>query len=98
MERSICMESIKRLIGEDLVEQSKDTHDGRVWRVQLTKSGFAMCETLDEIMKSVGDLVTGEISDEEKLYAIAPLAKLVDFHQNFYSELDKETLVEDFSL
>ncbi len=98
MERSTCMESIKRLIGEGLVEQSKDTADRRVWRVQLTKSGFAMCETLDEKMKSLGDLVAGEISDEEKLYAIAPLAKLVDFHQNLYSGLEGEKIITDFRL
>lgn len=98
MERSTCMESIKRLIGEDLVEQSKDTADRRVWRVQLTKSGFAMCEILDEKMKSLGDLVAGEISDEEKLDAIAPLAKLVDFHQNLYSGLEGEKIITDFRL
>lgn len=98
MERSTCMESLKRLIGEGLVEQSKDTADRRVWRVQLTKSGFAMCKTLDEKMKSLGDLVAGEISDEEKLYAIAPLAKLVDFHQNLYSGLEGEKIITDFRL
>lgn len=98
MEHSTCMESIKRLINDGLVEQTKDPLDRRVWRVSLTNLGHELCAILDEKMQALGDLVAGEISKSEKEQAIAPLIKLVDFHQKLYQRHDREKIVQDYTL
>lgn len=86
MERSTCMEAIKRMVKLGLLEESNDEQDRRRKRVSLSLQGRELVQTLDERMTRLGNLLMGNLSEVEKKSLIPVLKKLNDFHQQLYQQ------------
>ncbi|HMQ48796.1 MAG TPA: MarR family winged helix-turn-helix transcriptional regulator [Saprospiraceae bacterium] len=88
MERTTCMESIKRMIRLGLLEEYTDQVDKRLKRVMLTSEGQHLTALLNKKMMSLGILLMGNLNEVEKKSLVVILKKLNDFHDNLYQKRD----------
>jgi len=92
---------INRLIKHGWVSQTDSIHDKRSKVIELTELGE---ETLNAHMSKIRQatlIVSGNLSEAEKLQLIALLSKLTDFHQSIFNKhIDSthllNTVVTDF--
>jgi MarR family transcriptional regulator, lower aerobic nicotinate degradation pathway regulator len=83
-EKTTGMEIIRRLIGYGFVVQSDDVHDKRSQNVEITKNGQVEIFKLFEEMSKVSTLVSGNLSEQEKMILSYLLNKLDVFHRHIY--------------
>lgn len=98
MERSTCIESIKRLIKEGLLAEAIDPNDRRIRRVHLTKGGKQLMPLLNQRMTNLGSLLVGNLSEVEKKSLLPTLNKLLRFHENLYRNMKKEAIKKNYKL
>ncbi len=98
MERSTCIESIKRLIKEGLLAEAIDPNDRRIRRVHLTKGGKELMPLLNQRMTNLGSLLVGNLSEVEKKSLLPTLNKLLRFHENLYRNMKKEAIKKNYKL
>lgn len=98
MERSTCIESIKRLIDKGLLSEETDEKDRRMKRVRLTPYGEEIVQLLYERMRSLGKLLVGNLNEVEKKSLLPPLKKLLDFHEHLYRHKDRQKIKELYKL
>ena len=98
MERTTCMESIKRLVKEGVLSEETDPDDRRVKRVSLTPYGREVTEKVNQKMMALGHLLMGNLSEVEKKSLLPPLKKLLDFHDYLYRKKGKEEVKELYNL
>lgn len=85
-EKPVGMQIINRLIGQGWIHQSDSVADKRSKIISITAKGI---EALEEIMgkiRQASQIVTGNLSDTEKLQLIKILQKLDHFHQAIYAK------------
>ncbi len=95
MERTTCIESIKRLARNGILQEETDPSDRRLKRVRLTPDGQALLRVVDAKMVSLGKLLVGNLSHMEKKSLIPLLNKLKCFHEDLYknrAQIDIKTL------
>lgn len=97
-ERTTTVESIKRMVGLGLLRDKEDKDDKRIRRVSLTEKGKKMVFVLNEKMLSLGNLLVGDLTLEEKNQLGHLLRKLNHFHGKLYKEKDRMTIRNDFAL
>jgi DNA-binding MarR family transcriptional regulator len=98
MERSTCMEAIKRMVKEGLFEEEPDSEDRRRKRVRLTPYGKEVNQEVTLRMTKLGTLLVGDLDDTEKKSVIPPLQKLLNFHKKLYFEEDREAVKDILGL
>ncbi|MEL6924771.1 MAG: MarR family winged helix-turn-helix transcriptional regulator [Bacteroidota bacterium] len=98
MERSTCIEAIKRLVREGLLKEEVDKKDRRLRRVRLTAKGKKLIPLVDEKMKALGTLLVGNLTEVEKKAIFTPLKKLLDFHEHLYHEVDRDQIKKVYQI
>lgn len=83
-EKTSGMEVIKRLLNNDLIEQTDDENDKRSKRVKLTQKGVNVLMQSFEAMGKVGKISVGNLTNQEKNQLAYLLKKLDNFHNNIY--------------
>jgi DNA-binding MarR family transcriptional regulator len=85
-EKATGLEVIKRLLKHGLIEEKKDETDKRSKRVWLTEKGRKICFASFEQMNKVSTIVSGKLSQQEKIQMFTSLKKLEDFHSPIFLE------------
>jgi MarR family transcriptional regulator, lower aerobic nicotinate degradation pathway regulator len=83
-EKTTGMEIIRRLISHGFVVQSDDAVDKRSQNVEITAAGQVEIFKLFEEMSKVSTLVSGNLSEQEKMILSYLLNKLDVFHRHIY--------------
>jgi len=92
-EKNTGMEIIKRLIGNQLLEQHDDEQDKRSKRLKITSLGQAeLFKSFDGMLK-VSKIISGKLSDTERLQLFYLLNKLHNFHNPIFLN-EKDTSVD----
>ena len=92
-EKNTGMEIIKRLINHQLLEQYDDQNDKRSKRLKITPLGQAEFFKSFDGMQKVSKIISGKLSDVERLQLFYLLNKLHDFHNPIFLN-EKETSVD----
>ena len=98
MERTTCIESIKRLTKKGLLTEKTDKEDQRMKRVSLTPYGQEVSAQLNIKMSALGSLLVGNLNEVEKKSLVPILKKLVEFHDYLYRKKDKEEVKALYNL
>jgi MarR family transcriptional regulator, lower aerobic nicotinate degradation pathway regulator len=83
-EKTSGMEVIKRLLLNELIEQTDDEKDKRSKRISLTQKGMGVLMQSFEAMGKVGKIASGDLTNQEKNQLVYLLKKLDNFHNDIY--------------
>lgn len=83
-EKTSGMEVIKRLLINELIEQTDDENDKRSKRISLTQKGMGVLMQSFEAMGKVGIIASGDLTNQEKKQLVYLLKKLDNFHNDIY--------------
>lgn len=98
MERTTCMESIKRLIRKGVFSETTDPNDRRMKRVEVTTYGREVSHELDGRMRRLSLLLMGSLTTEEMHQLLPILKKLHTFHHQLYRGQSAEEIVQQYQL
>ena len=95
-EKPVGMQIINRLINQGWIEQRNSKTDKRSKVISISETGLqALGNQMDKIRQATS-IVTGNLSQNEKMELIRLLNKLNDFHQQIYDRnIDTENLLEE---
>ena len=95
-EKPVGMQIINRLINQGWIEQRNSKTDKRSKVISISETGLqALGNQMDKIRQATS-IVTGNLSQKEKMELIRLLNKLDDFHQPIYDKnIDTENLLEE---
>ena len=95
-EKPVGMQIINRLINQGWIEQRNSKTDKRSKVISISETGLqALRNQMDKIRQATS-IVTGNLSQKEKMELIRLLNKLDDFHQQIYDKnIDTENLLEE---
>ena len=95
-EKPVGMQIINRLINQGWIEQRNSKTDKRSKVISISETGLqALGNQMDKIRQATS-IVTGNLSQNEKMELIRLLNKLDDFHQQIYDRnIDTENLLEE---
>ena len=95
-EKPVGMQIINRLINQGWIEQRNSKTDKRSKVISISETGLqALGNQMDKIRQATS-IVTGNLSQNEKMELIRLLNKLNDFHQQIYDKnIDTENLLEE---
>ena len=95
-EKPVGMQIINRLINQGWIEQRNSKTDKRSKVISISETGLqALGNQMDKIRQATS-IVTGNLSQNEKMELIRLLNKLDDFHQEIYDKnIDTENLLEE---
>jgi DNA-binding MarR family transcriptional regulator len=79
------IEVLKRLLKKGFIKEFDDADDGRAKRISITEKGKKELQHIMPGMKEVFQLMTAELSLNEKLHAVGLLKQLNDFHTGINS-------------
>jgi MarR family transcriptional regulator, lower aerobic nicotinate degradation pathway regulator len=85
-EKPVGMQIINRLIKQGWIEQSGSQEDKRSKVISITPKGIKDLEDNMGKIRQATRIVTGKLSDSEKMQLIRLLQKLDHFHQAIYSK------------
>lgn len=95
-EKPVGMQIINRLINQGWIEQRNSKTDKRSKVISISETGLqALGNQMDKIRQATS-IVTGNLSQKEKMELIRLLNKLDDFHQPIYDRnIDTEDLLRE---
>lgn len=95
-EKPTGMQIINRLINQGWIEQRNSKTDKRSKVISISETGLqALGDQMDKIRQATS-IVTGNLSQNEKMELIHLLKKLDNFHQKIYDKnIDTENLLEE---
>lgn len=85
-EKPAGMKLIDRLLQHGWVTQKKSTEDKRSKLIQISPKGMDVLEKHMNKIRQASQIVTGNLTQQEKHTLIHLLQKLADFHQPIYQE------------
>ena len=85
-EKPVGIKIINRLINNGWVKQQNSSTDKRSKIIQITKSGLKILENQMAKIRQATNIVTGNLTNSEKMELIRLLKKLEDFHQPIFSK------------
>ncbi|QIG89377.1 winged helix-turn-helix transcriptional regulator [Chryseobacterium sp. POL2] len=95
-EKPVGMQIINRLISQGWIEQRNSKTDKRSKVISITKTGLQSLENIMDKIRQATTIVTGNLSQNEKMELIRLLDKLDNFHQNIYDKnIETENLLEE---
>jgi len=83
-DKPVGMQIINRLIGQGWVQQHDSSEDKRSKIISITTKGIEALEDIMEKIRQASQIVTGNLSETEKMELIKLLQKLDRFHQDIY--------------
>lgn len=95
LEKSTCYEIIRRLRQLELIEEERDTEDGRIRRVRLTTLGRQWLEEGERQLGKIAGLLVGDTSRDQQAQLLAILQQLNDFHARLYAK-DHDSVRQDY--
>lgn len=95
-EKPVGMQIINRLINQGWIEQRNSKTDKRSKVISISETGLqALGNQMDKIRQATS-IVTGNLSQNEKMELIRLLNKLDDFHQQIYDRnIDTDNLLSE---
>ncbi|KMQ71905.1 MarR family winged helix-turn-helix transcriptional regulator [Chryseobacterium koreense] len=97
-EKPVGMQIINRLIHLGWIEQRESTTDKRSKVISITQKGLTALENQMNKIRTATTVVTGNLSENEKMELIRLLHKLDDFHQQIYEKNKKTEQLLDEAL
>ena len=95
-EKPTGMQIINRLIGQGWIEQQDSKTDKRRKVITITQKGLTVLENQMDKIRQATAIVTGNLSQNEKIELIRLLNKLDDFHQTIYDKnIETENLLKE---
>ncbi|MCO5260723.1 MAG: MarR family winged helix-turn-helix transcriptional regulator [Crocinitomicaceae bacterium] len=95
-EKPVGMQIINRLINQGWIEQRNSKTDKRSKVISISKTGIEALENQMDKIRQATSIVTGNLSQKEKMELIRLLNKLDDFHQQIYDKnIDTESLLTE---
>ncbi len=91
-EKTTGMETIKRLLKNNLIDQLDNPNDQRSQLIQLTDKGRNVLYSVFSNMNLVGQVVTGNLNDLEKIQLAYLLKKLDVYHNDIFHNKKDEPL------
>lgn len=89
-EKTTGIEILKRLKKNSFITEKKSLTDGRSKSLFVTEAGKGIFFAHVGRMQKIGELIVGDLEEDEKLQLISLLNRLNDFHQPIYHENKKE--------
>ena len=83
-EKSVGMQTINRLIGHGWIDQKPSKHDKRSKVIRISAKGQQTLAAQMDKIRMATRIVTGNLSEAEKLELIRLLQKLEGFHQEIF--------------
>lgn len=97
-EKPVGMQVINRLIGKGWVEQADSKTDKRSKVLKITQKGIQTLEGQMDKIRRATEIVTGDLTTNEKMELIRLLNKLNDFHRTIYDKnIEPEYLLDKAS-
>lgn len=97
-EKSSGNEVLKRLLRQQLIEETDNPNDKRSKLLKLTPAGFQEINAVRSQLEKMGNLVAGDLTDQEKEILITMLSKLNEFHRPLFDANDENLLNEKLGL
>lgn len=95
-EKPTGMQIINRLVAQGWVDQKDSEIDKRSKVLKINAKGLSVLEAQMHKIREATEIVTGDLTYNEKLELIRLLNKLDDFHQNIYDKnIDSEHLLTE---
>lgn len=95
-EKPVGMQIINRLINQGWIEQRNSKIDKRSKVISISETGLQELENLMDKIRQATSIVTGNLSQNEKMELIRLLHKLDDFHQPIYDRnIETEDLLRE---
>jgi DNA-binding MarR family transcriptional regulator len=91
-EKTTGMETIKRLLKNELMAQSDNPKDKRSQLLSLTEKGKVILFSVFENMHLVSKIISGNLLDVEKIQLAYLLKKLDNYHNNIFMNRMDEAL------
>jgi DNA-binding MarR family transcriptional regulator len=91
-EKTTGIETINRLLKNDLLHQEENPNDKRSQLLSLTKKGKVVLYSVFENMQKVSSIVTGNLTTLEKIQLAHLLKKLDTYHNEIYTQRMDEPL------
>jgi DNA-binding MarR family transcriptional regulator len=85
LEPASGIEVLKRLLKKGFIAEFDDVEDKRAKRIRITEKGKKELQRIMPKMKEVFQLMTAELSLNEKLHAVGFLKQMNDFHASISS-------------
>lgn len=85
-EKPVGIKIINRLIGTNWAEQKDSKTDKRSKIIQITQEGLKALENQMDKIRKATQIVTGDLSELEKMKLIELLQRLNNFHEPLYNE------------
>ena len=94
-EKPVGIQIINRLLKNNLITQTDSEIDKRSKIIQITETGLEVLEKQMSKIREATEIVTGNLSYNEKMELISLLNKLNDFHLPIYTKnIDSDELLE----
>lgn len=87
-------EVIKRLLKKGMISQLQDKNDKRSYRVAITAKGRKELQNIFPRMRRVSDILSGNLTGNEKDTLIFLLEKLVNYHRDIFENHAEAALEE----
>ena len=95
-EKPTGMQIINRLIAQGWIDQKNSDSDKRSKVIKISNSGNIALENQMSKIRTASEIVTGNLTQNEKLELIRLLTKLNDFHQPIYEKnIEPENLLDE---
>lgn len=95
-DKPVGMQIINRLIMKGWVDQTNSDVDKRSKFLKINDKGLAVLEQQMEKIRQASEMVTGDLTDNEKMELIRLLNKLNEFHMPIYDRnIESEYLLTD---
>ena len=97
-EKSSGNEVLKRLLRQQLIVETDNPSDKRSKLLALTPAGFKEINAVRSQLEKMGDLVAGNLSEQEIEIMVTLLSKLNDFHRPLFDTNDEKLLNEKLGI
>lgn len=95
-EKPVGMQIINRLIAHQWIDQRDSETDKRSKLISISEKGLTALEGQMDKIRLASSIVTGNLSENEKIELIRLLSKLDDFHQPIYDKnIEPENLLNE---
>ena len=97
-EKSSGNEVLKRLLRQQLIMETDNPNDKRSKLLAITPAGLNEISAVRSQLEKMGDLVSGNLSEQEIELMVSMLSKLNDFHRPLFDANDEEFLNEKLGI
>lgn len=95
-EKPVGMQIINRLIAQCWIDQTNSKTDKRSKVLKISSAGIEVLEKQMDKIRKATEIVTGDLTHNEKMELIKLLSKLDDFHQSVYDKnIEPEFLLNE---